>query len=180
MLLVLALSSVAAGANENASPKRWVSTLCGSFLTWEQTLKQEFTSLKTTVTRLKQSGTVKPAVAKPKLVRFLSRIVGSTSTLIRNLRGVGPPAVANGTKLQTTLVAGLVQVNKAFQDAEKAAKSLPTGSRKAFAKAAGDLASTTAASVNRAGAALSGLNKYDTKALNEAFRRDKTCAKLAG
>lgn len=178
MLLALALSGVAAGSTENATPKEWVSTLCGSLVTWEQTVKKQFTQLNTTVVKLKKSGKADPKRAKAELVRFLGRIVGSTNTLVNKLKAVGPPDMENGDKLQGALLTGLGQVNTAFKDARTAAQKLPTGSRKQFALAAQRLGTTVKASVSRANGALSGLAKYDTPELDQAFKDDPACKKL--
>jgi len=178
VLLALALSGVAAGSTQDATPKQWVSTLCGSLLTWEQTVKKEFAQLNTTVVTLKKSGNADPKRAKSELVTFLGRIVGSTNTLVGKLRAVGAPSMQNGDKLQNAILTGLGQVNKAFKDAKKAAQKLPTGSRKQFTLAAQRLGTTVKASVTRANAALSGLAKYDTPELDQAFKDDPACKKL--
>jgi hypothetical protein len=178
LLLALATSGVAAGANQNATPKEWVDTLCSSLVTWENTVTTEFAQLKTTVKKLKKSGNVKPVAAKAQLVRFLSRIVSSTNTLIRKLKAVGPPSTENGDKLQSALLTGLGQVNSAFKEAKRAAQKLPTGSSAAFTKAADRLGTTVAASAGRANSALSGLARYDTAELDDAFKQNPTCQKI--
>lgn len=180
MLLVFALSGVAAGATQSSTPQKWVSTLCSSLVTWEQTVKKEFTQLQKTVNKLKKSGNAQPKPAKAELVRFLGHIVSSTNTLVNRLKAVGAPDMENGDKLQSTLLSGLGQVNKAFKDAKKAAQKLPTGSRKQFALAAERLSVTVNASVSRANGALSALAKYDTKQLDDLFKADAACKKLAG
>lgn len=180
MLLVLVLSGVAAGSTQNSTPKKWVSTLCSSLVTWEQTVKKEYAQLQTTVNKLKKGGNAKPKAAKAELVKFLGHIVSSTNTLVGNLKAVGAPDMQNGDKLQSTLIAGLGQVDKAFKDAKKSAQKLPTGSRKQFALAAQRLSLTVNSSVGRANGALSGLAKYDTKQLDDLFKADAACRKLAG
>lgn len=143
-------------------------------------MKSEFTQLKTTIAKLKKSGSVRPVAARAELVRFLGHIVGSTRTLVARLEAVGPPAVKDGEKLQAALLAGLAQVNTAFRNGKKAAQALPTGSRRAFTRAAAHLGTTVAAGVNEADGALSALSRYDTKALEDAFKSTPACSKLAG
>jgi hypothetical protein len=180
LLLVLALGGLAAGADRSAPPRKWVANLCGSLVTWERTVETEFTRLKTTIAKLKRSGSVRPAAAKAELVRFLGRIVHSTNRLLGKLQAVGPPAVENGGKLQAALLDGLAEVNKAFENGKKAAQALPTGSRRAFGRAAQRLAAAVAAGVNQSTGALSALSRYDTKALDHAFKTTPACSKLAG
>lgn len=180
MLLVLALSGVAAGSTQNASPQKWAHTLCTSLVTWQHTVKTEFTKLKTTVDKLKKNGNADPVKAKHELVSFLGRIVSSTNVLIGKIKAVGAPNTKNGDKLQKTLISGLGQLNKAFKNAKKSAQSLPTGSRKAFSQGAQRLATTLQASDNQVGTALSGLAKYDTKELDQAFKSDPACKQISG
>jgi hypothetical protein len=179
-LLVLSLSGVAAGANQSSSPKKWVGTLCGSLVTWEHTVKSEYSKLTGTIKKLKQSGNVKPAAAKAELVTFLGHIVSSTNTLVHDLKAVGAPSVKNGDKLQKALLTGLTQVQKAFVDARAAAKTLPTGSKQQFGKAAQKLGAQVTASAGKANGALSSLSKYDSKELEAAFKATPACSKLSG
>jgi hypothetical protein len=179
-LLVLSLSGVAAGANQNASPKKWVATLCGSLVTWEHTVKNEYVKLNGTIQKLKTSGNVKPVAAKAELVQFLGRIVKSTNTLVGDLKAVGAPSMKNGDKLQKALIAGLGQVQKAFVDAKASAKKLPTGSKKQFSAAAQKLGKQVQTSAGKANGALSSLSKYDTKELEAAFKATPVCSKLSG
>jgi hypothetical protein len=179
MLLALALSGVAAGSTQNSTPKKWVSTLCSSLVTWEQTVTKEYAQLKTTVNKLKKSGNADPKAGKAELVRFLGHIVSSTNTLVHRLKAVGAPDMQNGDKLQSSLISGLGQVKKAFSDAKKAAQKLPTSSKKQFALAAQKLSVTVNSNVSRANGALSALAKYDTKQLDDLFKADAACMKLA-
>lgn len=179
ILLVLALSGVAAGSTQTSTPQKWVSTLCSSLVTWEQTVKKEYAQLKTTVNKLKKNGNADPKTGKAELVRFLGHIVSSTNVLVHRLKAVGAPDMQNGDKLQSALITGLGQVRKAFKDAKTAAQKLPTGSKKQFAVAAQRLSVTVNSNVSRANGALSGLAKYDTKELDDLFKADAACRKLA-
>ena len=158
LLLALVLSGVAAGATQNASPTKWVSVFCGSVVTWEHTVK----------TRVAQ------------LVTFLTDIVRSTRATTAKVRAVGTPDVKNGDKIQAGVLGAFSQLAKAFDDARKSAQKLSIASKQAFAKGATALAATIQSSTNRIGAAFQTLNKYSTKALNDAAKKDKTCLKLGG
>jgi hypothetical protein len=179
-LLVLTLSGVAAGAMQNASPKKWVSTFCGSVLTWEHTVKSDSTKLTKAVNGLKQGGTTNLPAAKSKLVGFLGGLVKSTNSMIGKIKGVGAPDVKNGSKIQTGVLGAFAQVAKAFKDGQNATKALPTNNAKAFEKAALALAETIQSSTNRIGAAFSALSKYSSKPLDDAAKKTPACAKLNG
>jgi hypothetical protein len=180
VLLALALSGVAAGATQNAPAKQWVHVFCGSLVTWEHTVKSETAKLNTTITNLKKGGPVKLGDAKAQLTGFLGRVVGSTDTLVHTLQSVGAPAVPNGSKLQATLLKGIGQIRTAFANGKTAAQALPTNNRKAFGLGAIRIGQSITAAGNQAQAALSGLARYDSKALEAAFKADKACSSLGG
>jgi hypothetical protein len=180
VLLALALSGVAAGATRNAPPKQWVGVFCSSIYTWEHTVTKQTTNLKTTITNLKKGGSVNLGAARTQLVAYLGRVVVSTDTLLRKLKSTGAPAVPNGSKLQAVLLKGIGHIRTAFANGQKAARSLSTSNRAAFSKGAENIGSAITAAGNQSQAVLSGLAKYDSKALEDAFKADKTCAKLGG
>jgi len=180
LLLALVLSGVAAGAQQSAPPKKWVSVFCGSVITWEKTVKSDTAKLNGTLAALKQGGKVNIPNVKAKLVGFLGSVVRSTDSMISQIKHVGAPAVKNGSKIQSGVLTAFSQLDKAFKNAKSSAQKLPTNSAKAFSTKAEALALTIQSSANRIGAAFSALDKYSTKALNDAAKNDKTCAKLGG
>jgi hypothetical protein len=180
LLVVLVLSGVAAGATQKASPKKWVSTFCGSVLTWEHAVKSDSAKLTKAVSSLSKAGRVELHVARSKLVGFLGGIVKSTSTMIGKIKAVGPPAVKNSSRIQKGVLTAFAQVGQAFRDGQNQARKLPTNSAKAFSKAAYALAHTIQSSTNRIGAAFTALAKYTSKPLDDAAKKDPTCAKLNG
>jgi hypothetical protein len=180
VLLALVLSGVAAGATRNAPPKKWVGVFCSSIYTWEKTVTVETANLKTTITKLKKGGAVNLGAARAQLVGYLGRVVTSTDTLVHKLKATGAPAVPNGSKLQAVLLKGIGQIRTAFANGQKAARALSTSNRAAFGKGAENIGSAITAAGNQSQAVLSGLAKYDSKALEAAFKADPTCAKLGG
>ena len=180
MLLALVLSGVAAGATQNASPKKWVSTFCGSVLTWEHTVKSDSAKLVKEVNSLKKGGKVDLPAAKRKLIGFLGGLVKSTNTMIGKIKAVGAPDVKNGAKIQKGVLAAFGQVAKAFKDGQNSAKALPTNNAKAFSKASLALAQAIQSSTNRIGAAFTALSKYSSKPLDDAAKNTPVCTKLNG
>ena len=180
VLLVLGLSAVAAGATQNATPKKWVSVFCSSLVTWEQTVKSQTARLDATITRLRKGGPINLRTAKTQLTGFLVLVVGSTDVLVHKLEAVGAPAVPNGSKLQSTLLGGIGQIRTAFATGEKAALALPTRDRAAFGSGAIRIGTKISAAGNQAQGALSGLAKYDSKALEDAFKHDRACSRIGG
>jgi len=180
MLLVLVLSGVAAGAQQSAPPKKWVSVFCGSVVTWEKTVKSDTAKLNATLLALKSGGKVDIPSVKAKLVGFLGGVVHSTDKMISQIKHVGAPEVKNGSKIQSGVLSAFSQLDNAFKSAKSSAQKLPTGSAKAFSTKAQALALTIESSANRIGAAFTALDKYSTQALNDAAKNDKSCAKLGG
>lgn len=180
LLLVLVLSSAAAGATRNSSPEKWVHVFCGSVVTWEKSVKTNTTKLNQTLADLKKAGKVDVPVAKAKLVGFLTKVVHSTDTMVKQIKAVGAPDVKNGSKIQSGVVTAFTQLRKAFQDAKVTATKLPTSSAKAFQQQALALAQTIQASANRIGTAFRALDKYSTDTLNNAAKKDAACQNLGG
>lgn len=180
LLLVLVLSGVASGAQKSATPQKWVSVFCGSVVTWEKTVKSDTAKLNATLVALKKGGKVDIPSVKSKLVGFLGSVVHSTDSMIGQIKHVGAPNVKNGSKIQNGVLSAFSQLDKAFKSAKSSAQKLPTNNAKAFSSKAEALAVTIQSSANRIGAAFSALDKYSTKSLNDAAKKDKSCAKLGG
>ena len=180
LLLVLVLSGVAAGATQTSSPKKWVSVFCGSVVTWEKTVKGNTAKLDATLSSLNQGGKVDIPSVKGKLVGFLKGVVHSTDTMIKQIKAVGAPDTKNGSKIQSGVLSAFAQLRTAFDNAKKSAQKLPTGNAKAFSDKALALAKTIQSSANRIGAAFRALDKYSTKTLNDAAKKEPACAKLGG
>ncbi len=180
LLLVLVLSGVAAGATRNSTPEKWVSVFCGSVVTWEKTVKSNTAKLNATLAAFKQAGTTDIPAVKSKLVGFLKGVVRSTDTMVKRIKAVGAPDVKDGDKIQSGVIAAFGQLRKAFDDARKGAQKLPTDDAKAFKSKGLALAKTIQASANRIGAAFRALDKYATKELNDAAKKEPACLKLGG
>jgi hypothetical protein len=180
LLLVLVLSSAAAGATRNSTPEKWVNVFCSSVVTWEKSVKTNTTKLNQTLADLKKTGKVDIPTAKSKLVGFLTKVVHSTDTMVTQIKAVGAPNVKNGSKIQSGVVSAFTQLRKAFQDAKVTATKLPTGGAKAFSKQAFALAQTIQSSANRIGTAFRALDKYSTDALNNAAKKDAACQQIGG
>lgn len=180
LLLVLALSGVAAGATQTATPKKWISVFCGSVLTWEHTVKGNTTKLNKTFATLKSAGKANIPTVKGKLVTYLNGIVKSTNTMVADIKHVGAPNVTNGAKLQNAVVSAFALVQKAFSQTLTSAKKLPTNSVTGFRNKALSLAKTLQSDANRITAAFVPVQKYSTKELNDAAKADPACSKLGG
>ena len=178
LLLALALSGVAAGATQTATPKKWISVFCGSVYSWEKTVKGNTAKLDKTFSTLKSAGKANMPTVKGKLVTYLNGIVKSTNAMVTNIKHVGAPNVKNGSKLQSAVISAFGLVQKAFTQTLTSAKKLPTNNLGAFQKQALALAKTLQSDANRITAAFVPVQKYSTAALNNAAKADPVCKKL--
>jgi hypothetical protein len=180
LLLAFALSGVAAGANQNVPPKKWVSVFCGSIVTFQQTLTTTNAKLNTTFAQLKRTGKADAPTVKRKIVSGLTIMVNATGTMIAKIKHVGPPAIKDGAKLQKAVLDGLGLVKKAFGQALSSAKKLPTKDAKQFSKQGLAVAKALRASADRISTAFIPVQQYSTKELNDAAAKDAACKKLSG
>ena len=180
LLLVLVLSGVAAGATQNATPKKWIGVFCGSVVTWEHTVKSNTAKLDATFSSLKKTGKTDIPTVKGKLVTYLGGIVKSTNTMVSDIKHVGAPNVKNGSKLQSAVLSAFALVQKAFNQTLSSAEKLPTDNAKTFQTKALALAKTLQSDASRIGAAFNPVQKYSTKELNDAAKATPACAKLGG
>src|SRR5205807_7145788 len=119
-----------------ATPKKWVSTFCGSVVVWEHTVKTNSAQLVKEINSLKQGGSVNLPAARSKLVGFLGGLVKTTNTMIGKVKAVGAPDVKNGSKIQKGVLDAFAQVATAFKQGQASARALPVSNRQAFSKAA--------------------------------------------
>jgi hypothetical protein len=147
-------------------------------LTWEHTVKSNAAKLDATVSSLKRQGKLDLPSTRAKLASFLAGLVKATHSLSAKINAVGAPNVKNGAKLQSGVLTAFAQIAKAFDDGRKSALKLPVTSPKAFSRAAGSLATTIQSTTNRVGAAFSALNKYSSKPIDDAAKKDPACTKL--
>jgi hypothetical protein len=177
-LLALTLSGVAGSATSKAPPKKWVSVFCGSVLTWEKTLQSNTSKLDQTLNALKKSGKADLPSLRTKLVGYLDGVVRSTDTLIEHVKAVGAPNVKNGAKIQSGVLVALGRLRTVFQSGKRTAQKLPVTSAKTFSEDAVALGKRIQSSANDIGAAFQALDRYSTKALDDAANKDPSCKKL--
>jgi hypothetical protein len=178
LLLALALSGVAAGATQNAPPKKWISVFCGSVVTWEQTVQTNTSKLDKTFSSLSKAGKADVPTVKGRLVKYLNGIVKSTDAMVSDIKHVGAPNIKNGSKLQSAVLSAFALVQKTFSQTLSSAKKLPTNNVSAFEKQALALAKKLQSSASRISAAFAPLQKYSTKELDAAAKADPACKKL--
>jgi hypothetical protein len=179
-LLVMLAGGVAGAATSGASPTKWASTFCGSFLTWEQAAKTGDAKLTKVLNALQKSGHANLTDVRSQLVGFLGDFESATGRLQTSLEAVGPPAVTNGGKIQAILTSGIVKAQAALATAKNKAKALPTNNAAAFVRGTTAITKSFTATFNKVGNSFSALKKYSPPSLTAAAKADPACKKLAG
>ena len=104
--LCLVLAGVACGtggaANAKASPRRYVSTVCGAVLDWKSVIEVRSSAL------IGEDDSVANTIA------YFSRVLGDTDAMVAGIRRAGTPALANGPALQNHVVGEATAIRAAL------------------------------------------------------------------
>ncbi len=177
-VLVLVVSGCGGGGGaKKASPEKWISTFCGSVVTWEQTVKGSAGKLEGLLGQLGTSGKLDLKSLRGQMVGFLGGIVSATDALRSSIKAAGAPDVKDGTKIEEVVDSAFAKLSAEFEAAKKRAESLPTKDALAFASQAKALGSAIESSSNSIGSAFA-LGKYETPELDKAAKNNPTCQKL--
>jgi hypothetical protein len=178
MSLLLAGSASAEAATVNASPTKWASTFCGSFVTWVQAAKTGDANLTKVLNVLEQSGHANLKNVRGQLVSFLSGFLTATDHLQASMKGVGPPAVTNGPKIQKIITGAITKAQVALAAGEKQARALPTNNAAVFVRETNALAKSFTTAFNKLANSFSVIKKYSPPALTAAAKANPACKKL--
>jgi hypothetical protein len=177
-LVVISFGGGAAAATLTASPGKWASTFCGSFLTWERAIKQGDARMAKVLNGLQKSGHASLPNVRAQLVTFLSGVESGTGRLLGSLRTLGAPPGRNGGKLESGLIGGIERTQSALAGAVKEAKALPINNAKAFVRDTAVINKTVAGTFNQVASSFSTLKKYSSAALTAAVEATPACRKL--
>jgi hypothetical protein len=178
MSLLLAGAAGAEAATVDASPTRWASAFCGSFLTWEQAAKTGAAKLTKVLNALAKSGHANLKNERAQLVGFLGGFRAATGRLQASMKAVGPPAVKNGGKIQTIIRSGIAKAQAAVAAGEKQAAALPTNNTAVFVRETNSLAKSFTTTFDKLANSFSVLKKYSPPSLTAAAKADPACKKL--
>jgi hypothetical protein len=178
MSLLLAGAASAEAATVNASPTRWASAFCASFVTWEQAAKTGAAKLTKVLNALANSGHANLKNDRAQLVTFLSGFQAATGRLQASMKAVGPPAVKNGGKIQTIITGGIAKAQIAVAAARKQAAALPTNNAAVFVRETNALAKSFTTTFDKLASSFSVLKKYSPPSLTAAAKADPACKKL--
>jgi hypothetical protein len=181
IVVVLSTASIA-GATTTSSPKKWVSTLCTTFVGWEQAAKTNDLKLDSAIATLEKSGHANLTKLRAQLAGFLGKLAVASHKAQSQMKVVGAPSVPHGSDIQKTVVNALGTA-AAFLDHSKAkVLKFPTGKHDtaAFVNKTQALTASITTTFNKVASSLSALNKYHATQLKAAASSDPACKKLAG
>jgi hypothetical protein len=169
-VLAISVTLAACGGSSGVAPATYVKSICQAIGPFEKTVQSRSKELQNA------SGLKSPEQGKQALQGFLSAVVADTDKALTKLKAAGTPAVSNGKKVSTAIVAAFAELKGALQKAATAAGSLPTTSASAFSGAAQQLGSSVQSSLGGIGSSLSNLKSSD---LENAAKKEPACQTLS-
>ena len=178
--LVVALASAGvAGASttssQSTSPDKWVSTFCGSIVTWQGALKSGTSNISKALAGATGLAALKKA--RSVLVFYLGKVVSATFSMKQAMVKIGSPDVKNGDKIQSTVVGAFGKLVSAFSSAKAKAAKLSTSSPVKFVAGAQGVISTIQSAPQGLSTSFAVLN---VDALNKAAAKSSACKALGG
>ena len=181
VVVVLSTASIA-GATTTSSPKKWVSTLCTTFVGWEQAAKTNDAKLNSAIATLEKSGHANLTQLRAQLAGFLGKLAVASHKAQSQMKAVGAPSVPHGCDIHKTVVNALGKAATFLDQSKAKVLKFPTGKNDtvAFVKKTQALTTSITATFNHVASSLSALNKYNATQLEAAAGSVPACKKLAG
>lgn len=185
MVVVLSLvtvlaSATVAGATTSSTPKKWVTTLCTTFLSWEQAVKTGDVKLNKALAQVEKSKHANLKQVRDQLATFLGDFAVASHHARAQMAAVGAPSVPHGAQIQSTVVNALGTAASFLDRAKASVKKFPTNNAAAFIRKTQALSKSITTTFDRVGSSLSALTKYKATQLEAAAKADASCRKLAG
>ena len=177
--LVVGLVAVSVGSADAAtSPGTWAPKFCQALKKWQTTITSES---KTASTALGNVSTGDLAGIRDEFVRFLGKDVAATQAAIKSIKKAGAPSSANGSKIQTKVIASFQSASDVFAQAKADAANLSTTDASSFVTNATKIQQDLNAASDAFQTNFSTVEKLDTKSeIDRAIRSAKACKFLAG
>jgi len=128
-------AAMAAPAGALSDPEEWGDTFCTGTVGWLGGAQAGAEQLATQ----SNDPSLTPAAGRALIVEYLTTGVDATKEFGQSLKQAGAPKIANGAKIQASILAGITGSGVALAALLKLAKALPTGSQKVFDRAASKL-----------------------------------------
>jgi hypothetical protein len=134
-VVVATVAVLAAPAGAVTDADQWADTFCTETGNWLTGAQQGADQLSAQA----DDPSLTPADAKQLIADYLGTGVDATKSFGREVKRAGVPAVKNGAKIQTAILAGIAGAQAKLSALEKTAKALPTKPLVAFQKASSKL-----------------------------------------
>jgi hypothetical protein len=181
LLVIAAAAGLAAcggngGGSKESAPKRWASTFCQTFGSYERAVGQLSTRFNESVQAM-PAGEL--AARKAALVEYLSASIARTDKFLRALNGAGEPSVPDGGDFVGSITVGFRDLRSTLSDARRDAEQLSDSDPAAFSTTVGEITGLISTGSNRSREAISrARTRYETGELDRAFDRAQACESM--
>ncbi len=128
--LVVGLVVVSLGsAHAATSPDTWAPKFCKALKQWQTTITSESNTASSALGKVAAGDLTG---VRDEFVRFLEKDVAATQAAIRSIKKAGAPSSANGSKLQSKVVAAFQSASDVFAEAKTSASDLSTTDATSF------------------------------------------------
>ena len=180
-VILVVVGALVAGSTVSASaataPSTWATKFCTAFTTWQKTITSE--SSKANDALDVTSGADLSAI-RAEFTSFLASDIAATKAVIKAIDKAGAPDVANGSKIQSKILAGFRSTSDVFAGAKSDAAALSTTDSTSFVTDAGKIETNLGSAADGFTAAFSAAQALDKdNKLGVALEKAKACKAIS-
>ncbi|MGD0166703.1 MAG: hypothetical protein ABSC51_05350 [Gaiellaceae bacterium] len=165
-------------AAKKTSVKKWVSTYCGAFATWEQSVQSDSVKFQTLLNGLRASGNKDVTKIRAQMSAIFARLVTESEKLGDKVKAAGTPDMKSGDKLKNGAVSAFSRLATEFGKEKQIIAKLPTTNPRDFTTRVSAISDSVGSSIATLGNAIRNLDKYKTAEFKKAENNDLTCQNL--
>jgi hypothetical protein len=174
VLMLLTACGPANGGDVN--PRAYAKSVCSGLVTWREGIAGDSAEL----SRVLGSRSTDSETVKARHTRFFAVSVRRTDELLSVVREAGAPEVENGLGYARDLTDALTRTRRGLAGAQARFEALPIRDLRSYAAGAAKIRDSLGGLFTAIGAALDRLgNTYTDPDLNQAFRDEPACRRLA-
>ncbi len=180
-VVVLVVASLMAGSALSASaataPNTWATKFCTAFTKWQKTVTSE-SSKADNALGVTSGGDL--SAIRAEFVNFLASDVAATKAVVKAIDNAGAPDVANGSKIQSKILAGFRSTSDVFAGARSDASALSTTDAASFVTDATKIETNLNSAADGFTSAFSDAQTLDkSNELGAALTKAKACKAIA-
>jgi hypothetical protein len=165
-------------AHAATSPDAWAPKFCKALKQWQATVTSESNTANTALGKA-TGGDL--ASIRGEFVRFLGKDVAATQAAIRSIKKAGAPSSANGSKIQSKVIAAFQSASDVFAEAKASAANLSTTDATSFVTDATKIQQDLNGASDAFQTNFTTVQKLDSKGeIGQAITSAKACKFLTG